>query len=87
MTEVEFRAGITARGGELIDVEWEPNRVPPLHAHDWFATGLVLRGEFTLEANGVATRYGEGDVFELGAGIPHRELAGPDGTKLVAGKL
>ena len=87
MTEAEFRASVTARGGELIDVEWEANRVPPVHAHDWLATGLVLRGEFTLEANGVPTRYGVGDVFELGAGIPHRELSGPEGTKLVAGKL
>ena len=87
MTEAEFRASVTARGGEIFEVEWEANRVPPVHAHDWFATGIVLEGEFTLDANGTPRRYGVGEVFELAAGIPHRELAGPAGTKLVAAKL
>ena len=87
MTETEFRNHVAARGGEVLEVSWEANRVPPLHAHDWLALGLVLEGDFTLEAAGVPTRYGVGEVFELGAGIEHRELSGSAGTRLVVAKL
>ena len=46
----------------------------------------MLSGLFTILCGAESRSYGPGEIFELGAGIPHRESTGPDGAKLVVGR-
>ena len=87
MTETEFRAELASHGVEPYIAEWQPGRFNAEHAHDFTARGYVLAGEFTLTYDGVAHLQPAGSDFKLAAGIPHTELAGAEGTKIVAGRL
>jgi quercetin dioxygenase-like cupin family protein len=87
MTEAEFRAELASHGVEPYIADWQPGRFNAEHAHDFTARGYVLAGEFTLTYDGVAHLLPAGSDFKLAAGIPHTELAGTEGTKIVAGRL
>ena len=56
------------------------------HQHPFDACALITAGDFTLVVDGVSTRYGVGEVFRLGAGIPHLEAAGPQGASYLSGR-
>jgi quercetin dioxygenase-like cupin family protein len=87
MTEAEFRAELASHGVEPYIAEWLPGRFNAEHAHDFTARGYVLAGEFTLTYGGVSHLQPAGSDFKLAAGVPHTELAGAEGTKIVAGRL
>jgi quercetin dioxygenase-like cupin family protein len=87
MTEAEFRAELASHGVEPYIAEWQPGRFNAEHAHDFTARGYVLTGEFTLTYDGVAHLQPAGSDFKLAAGITHTELAGAEGTKIIAGRL
>ncbi|MBT5665018.1 MAG: cupin, partial [Rhodospirillaceae bacterium] len=53
---------------------------------DFTARGLILSGSFALGCHGGSTTYQQGDVFELKAGTPHTETAGPDGASFLVGR-
>ena len=56
------------------------------HQHPFDACALITAGDFTLVVDGVSTRYGVGDVFQLPAGTPHLEAAGPNGVSYLSGR-
>ena len=56
------------------------------HQHPFDACVLITAGDFTLVVDGVSTRYAVGEVFRLGAGVPHLEAAGPQGASYLAGR-
>ncbi len=56
------------------------------HTHDFEAWALVTAGEITVEVAGVATRFPAGRAFRLPAGTPHKEWAGPEGVRYLAGR-
>ncbi|MEJ7932281.1 cupin domain-containing protein [Ramlibacter sp. AN1015] len=56
------------------------------HTHPFDAFALVTDGEITIEVAGQQARYGCGDTFRLAAGTPHREWAGAQGVRYLAGR-
>ena len=87
MNETAFRQQLDQDGfGEPRTVFWNPNNVNPDHTHDFTARGLILSGSFALGCHGGSTTYQQGDVFELKAGTPHTETAGPDGASFLVGR-
>ena len=69
-------ADITRDAGDALDD----------HAHAFEAWGLVTEGEFFIEVEGVVSRFPAGHSFRLPPGTPHREWAGPQGARYLAGR-
>lgn len=87
MTEDEFRQWLAREGVDtVVMVEREPDGMLDTHSHPFEARALVMAGEITIEAEGHTRRYGPGDVFQLGAHIPHIERYGPQGVRYLAGR-
>ena len=88
MDEKAFRAAREAEGyTQFAVVEWEPGRVNETHTHDFTASAFLLDGRITVEtADESTTCRAAGDTFTLGAGIPHREVVGPDGVKFLVAR-
>lgn len=87
MTEEEFRQWLAREGVDtVVTVEREPDGMLDTHSHPFEARALVIGGEITIEAEGQTRRYGPGDVFQLGANIPHIERYGPQGVRYLAGR-
>jgi quercetin dioxygenase-like cupin family protein len=83
--EAAFREALMRRGGEPpILVHWAAGYARPLHSHTFDAHGYVVAGSFTLTTADGSSVLRAGDVFELGAGIPHAESAQDGATVLVA---
>jgi quercetin dioxygenase-like cupin family protein len=86
--EAAFRDYLAARGCASVGiVEWEPGRLSPEHVHEFTAVGLVIAGGFTLRTARGARRLAVGDRFELAAGTPHVEDVGPEGARILSGRL
>lgn len=87
MTEDEFRQWLAREGVDtVVTVEREPDGMLDTHSHPFEARALIIDGEITIEAEGQTRRYGPGDVFQLGADIPHIERYGPQGVTYLAGR-
>ncbi len=87
MTEEQFRQWLASEGIDtVVAVEREPNGWLDTHTHPFEARALVTEGEITIEAEGETRRYGPGDIFQLGANIPHVEHYGPQGVRYLAGR-
>lgn len=87
MTEEQFRQWLASEGIDtVVAVEREPNGRLDTHTHPFEARALVTEGEITIEAEGGTRRYGPGDIFQLGANIPHAEHYGPQGVRYLAGR-
>lgn len=87
MTEEQFRQWLATEGIDtVVAVEREPNGWLDTHTHPFEARALVTEGEITIEAEGSTRRYGPGDIFQLGANIPHVEHYGPQGVRYLAGR-
>ncbi len=87
MTEHEFRQWLARDGVDtVVAVEREPDGMLDTHSHPFEARALVMAGEITIEAEGRTRRYGPGDIFQLGANIPHVEHYGPQGVRYLAGR-
>jgi quercetin dioxygenase-like cupin family protein len=72
--------------GEITTVQRATGYALHQHEHPFHACALITAGNITLVVDGVATRYGVGDVFRLPAGKPHGESAGPDGVSYRVGR-
>jgi quercetin dioxygenase-like cupin family protein len=72
--------------GEVVERRMEPGAVNRTHAHEFDARLLVLDGAMTIAAQGDERTYRAGDIFEMPAGRPHSETAGPDGAHYLAGR-
>lgn len=69
-----------------VAVERDGSYVLGDHTHDFEAWALVTAGEITVEVAGVATRFPAGHAFRLPPGTPHKEWAGPEGVRYLAGR-
>ena len=82
-----FEAMLAAEGFQTVtSVSQPPGYAMGEHAHAFDACALILQGDFTITAAGVATHYGAGDIFRLPAGTVHTESAGPQGVQYRAGR-
>ncbi len=87
MTREEFLQRLQAEGfPPPVAVERDGTYTLGDHAHAFEAWALVTEGELTLEVAGVQTRYAAGQAFRLAANTPHREWAGPQGARYLAGR-
>ena len=88
MDEQKFRDLATGEGYTVGDIAVKPaNDSNDFHAHDFSAKLLVIDGEITVTTeDGKATTCRTNDVFQLAAGIRHKEQVGPDGVRYLAGR-
>ena len=83
----EFEAQLKADNFDEITLVEKPiGYVMGEHQHPFDACALITAGDFTLVVDGVSTRYGVGEVFRLGAEVPHLEAAGPQGASYLSGR-
>lgn len=88
MNESGFRAELVAAGyagPELIAIE--AHRFNPEHVHDFAVHLLILDGELNITVDGVTTSCRAGDTYQLAAGVPHAERYGPQGARVLVGRL
>jgi quercetin dioxygenase-like cupin family protein len=83
----EFSQGLRRDGYESVLVKYPAGTTFDDHAHEFDARLLVTDGEFSITIDGVALRFGVGDVFVLPANTIHREVVGPNGVRYVSGRL
>jgi lactoylglutathione lyase len=82
-----FKSELTAQNyGEITTIERAAGYTLGTHDHPFDATALITQGDITLVVNGVSTRYGVGDVFELAAHTQHEEHALPNGVTYIVGR-
>ncbi len=87
MTKDEFLGQARAQGfAEPVPVVREVGYGLAEHSHSFEAFALITEGEFTLQVDGVATRYGVGETFHLAAGQPHHEWSGPQGARYLSAR-
>lgn len=65
---------------EVVDRPWAAGLKLDTHQHPFALRVHVARGSVTLTVGGQSRDYGEGEGFELDAGVPHAEFYGPDGA-------
>ena len=56
------------------------------HTHPLEAMALIVAGEMHIRVGGEERLYRVGDVFQVGAGVPHAERYGPQGVQYLAGR-
>ncbi|MBB3260254.1 hypothetical protein F4827_004931 [Paraburkholderia bannensis] len=56
------------------------------HSHPFEAKALIVAGEIAISVAGEERLYRAGDVFHLGAHVPHVERYGPQGVQYLAGR-
>lgn len=87
MQESEFRAQLKEGGyDEARLIEWSPDTFNDTHTHEFDASVLVLAGEITVTTADETCTCRAGDTFSLNAGIPHKEMIGPEGVKFLSGR-
>jgi quercetin dioxygenase-like cupin family protein len=88
MQEPEFREQLDAQGytdvGEFV---FDKNKVTGEHSHEWGQCALVMEGEYILTVGDEVSHFKAGEVCKLAANSLHVEGAGPDGARLLFGKL
>jgi quercetin dioxygenase-like cupin family protein len=86
-TVASFEAHVKEQGyPSLTEVVREAAYALGEHSHPFDACALILAGSITLQVNGIATCYREGEVFELPRNTPHHEWAGEQGVRYLAGR-
>jgi len=67
---------------------WEdgPNVEYPEHSHRAESAHIILRGEMIMTVNGDTKTYGQGERFDLPAGVPHSAKTGPAGCRYLIGE-
>jgi len=87
VNEAEFEATLIRDGfGEVLRRDMPAGFPDEDHHHPFDVRALVLAGEITLTADGVAHTYCEGEVFAMPAGRPHRETVGSAGVRYLIGR-
>lgn len=86
MDRETFARTLAAEGfPEPVLVTREPGETDE-HTHPFEAKALILAGEMHIRAGGEERCYRAGDVFHLGAGVPHAERYGREGVQYLAGR-
>ena len=86
MNTAEFETSARGDGYEIVPRDMSAGFANADHKHPFDARGLVTAGEMTITVDAVATLYRAGDIFTMPAGRVHREAAGPEGVKYLAGR-
>lgn len=77
--ESEARA---AEFDQVLERQWEPNKVIPTHTHPFAVKAVVTQGDMWLTVDGVKRHIKAGDGFEVAFEVPHAEHYGDQGTTL-----
>lgn len=85
MDEQKFRQQVASEGYTVGDIAVKPaNDSNDFHAHDFAAKLLIIDGEITITTeDGKATTCRADDIFQLAAGIRHKEQVGADGVRIL----
>ena len=82
-----FKQSLADQGyNEAKPVTYDPSMENEVHTHEFSASLLILKGEFTLITGESAVTYLSGETCQLDAGILHSERAGPEGATFLVGK-
>jgi quercetin dioxygenase-like cupin family protein len=88
MQEQEFRRELEAQGyADIGEFVFEKNQAFGEHTHEWGQCALVMDGEYILTAGDEVSHFKAGEICKLAANSLHQEAAGPDGARLLFGKL
>lgn len=82
-----FRDALRRDG--YLDIETKsapPGKFVDTHSHPFDVRLLVLDGTVTITCDGEVRDLKPGDVYELGANIPHAEQYGPQGYTFLVGR-
>ncbi len=86
MNEAEFETKLREDGYDVARRDLDPGHVAPEHDHPWDTRGMVLEGEFTVVQGGESRSYAPGEVFDVPAGVAHRERHGAGGGRILFGR-
>jgi quercetin dioxygenase-like cupin family protein len=87
MNQIQFIQSLEENGfPEPTIVSREAGGFLDQHAHGFEAKAFVLSGQITLQVDGTASLYREGEIFHLPAGQMHAELYGPQGVQYLVGR-
>jgi quercetin dioxygenase-like cupin family protein len=87
MDVATFGNELRERGyGEVVARRMQAGEINRMHAHEFDARLLVVEGAMTITTEGGERTYRAGEIFEMPAGRPHSETAGPDGVRYIAGR-
>ena len=86
MDRIGFENELRSAGFEVSENSVAAREQRHPHAHDFDVEALVIEGEITLACNGESKTYRAGDRFSMAAGIPHKEVIGPEGVRYVVGR-
>jgi hypothetical protein len=82
-TFAAFEAQARAAGfDQVLERDWEPNKVIPMHTHPFAVKAIVTQGDMWLTLDGVKRHIKSGDAFEVAAEALHAEHYGEQGTSL-----
>ncbi len=80
-TREEFTARALAAGfDEVVERQWPPSAVVPLHTHPFAVEAIVVQGEMWLDIGESSRHLRVGDRFALARDIPHAERYGSAGA-------
>lgn len=80
-TREEFTARALAAGfDEVVERQWPPLAVVPLHTHPFAVEAIVVHGEMWLDIGEASRHLRVGDRFALARDIPHAERYGSAGA-------
>ncbi len=64
-------------------VDMEPHAVIDEHSHPHEQVGYMVRGGGEFIIAGKSCQVGEGQMWRLPGGVPHKVIAGPEGLRAV----
>ncbi len=87
MDDANFRAALAEQGYDGPELlERSANLHNPEHSHEFSVSALILAGQLSVTTAAGTTTCGAGDTYSLAGGIPHSELYGPEGARILVGR-
>ena len=81
-----FVTTLRTDGFRVVNSSLRPNSQNGGHCHDFDVRLMVLGGQITLVRDGTSETFTAGQCYEVPAGQPHAEYAGPEGAAFVSGR-
>ena len=81
-----FVTALRIDGFRVVHASLRPNNGGSEHRHDFDVRLMVLGGQITLTRDGTSETFTAGQCYEVPAGQPHAEYAGPEGAAFVSGR-
>ena len=86
MNAAEFRASLEADGYTVSEVAWGAGVVNDTHTHAFDAKLMCIEGSVAISCGDEERACSTGDWMTMSAGVPHKEVVGPEGVKLLVGR-